>query len=147
MALRIEFTKEEQEKIQAKRLAKIAEAERRNGEAAAAYRKALLDDCDGDESLLIVHTMPDQLGGAVIHRLPSHEFWAAVSKRVTKALLSDGRKADSSAAIAGLVESQSLLVHPSIAELQAWRGELPDLYSEIHSTMDARCSHGQTAGK
>jgi len=147
VALRIEFSKEEQAIIHEKRAKREAEAERRNGEASRAYRVALLEDCDGDESLLVVFTMPDQIGGAVIHRLPSHEYWSATSKRVTKALLSDGRKADSAAAIAALVETPSLLVHPTIAELQAWRTELPDLYAEIHNVMDARCSHGQSAGK
>lgn len=147
MALQIEFSPEEKEKLLAKRAAKAVQAESRDAAATAAYKKALFDDCDGDEDRLIVFTMPEKFGGAVVHRLPTPEAWAAISKQVTKALLSDGKKADTAASIASLVENSKLLVHPPLSELQAWREQLPDLYSEIHNVMDARCSHGQSAGK
>ena len=147
MALQIEFTKEEQEKLTAKRAAKSGRADERNASAAAAYKKALFDVCDGDEDALIVFTMPDRFGGAIIHRLPTPEAWAVISKKIVSALVSDGKKANAADAIASLVENGKLLVHPSISELQAMRDELPDLYSEIHNVMDARCSHGQSAGK
>lgn len=147
MALQIEYTKDEMDKLLAKRTAKKTMAEDRNKAAAEAYKKELFDQCDGDENALIVFTMPEKFGGAVIHKLPTPEAWAAISKQVTKALLSDGKKADTAASIASLVENAKLLVHPSHSELQSWRDELPDLYSEIHNVMDARCSHGQSAGK
>lgn len=147
MALQIEYTKEEMERLQAKRAAKASQAEQRDAAAAAAYKKALFEVCDGDEDGLIVFTMPEKFGGAVIHRLPTPEAWEVVSKRLTKALISDQKKADSGTAIASLVENAKLLMHPPLSELQAWREQLPDLYSEIHNVMDARCSHGQSAGK
>lgn len=147
MALTIEFSKEEKERLLAKRAAKQAQAEQRDADASAAYKKALFDECDGDEDRLIVFTMPEKFGGAVVHRLPTPEAWAAISKQVTKALISDGKKADTAASIGSLVENSKLLVHPPLSELQAWREQLPDLYSEIHNVMDARCSHGQSAGK
>lgn len=147
MALQIEYTTEERDRLLAKRAAKATQAEQRNADSAAAYKKALFDICDGDEDALIVFTMPEKYGGAVIHRLPTPEAWAAISKQVTKAMLSDGKKADTAQAIASLVENAKLLVHPSISDLQSWREQLPDLYSEIHNVMDARVSHGQSAGK
>lgn len=147
MALQIEYTKEEQEKLLAARAAKANRADERNTAAAAAYKKALFDVVDGDEDKLIVFTMPDRFGGAIIHRLPTPEAWTVISKKIVSALVSDGKKANAADAIASLVENGKLLVHPSISELQAMREELPDLYSEIHNVMDARCSHGQSAGK
>lgn len=142
----VDFSKEEQEKIQAARAVRAKRADERNTEAQEAYKKALAD-VGYDESLLIVFPMPESMGGAVIHRVPTPEAWALVSKRVTKALLSDGRKDDSAAAIAGIVEQPALLVHPPLPDLQQWRTELPGLYSEIHNAMDARCDYGRTGGK
>jgi hypothetical protein len=147
MSLQIVYTKEEMERLQAKRAAKASQAGQRDADAAAAYKKALFDEVDGDEDRLIVFTMPEKFGGAVIHHLMTPEAWAAISKQVTRAMLSDGKKADTAASIASLVENTKLLVHPSLSELQTWREELPDLYSEIHNVMDARVSHGQSAGK
>ncbi len=145
--MQIQFTKEEYEKIQAMRAAKASRAAERNKAAEAAYKKALFEAVDGDEDRLVVFTMPESFGGAVIHMLPTPEAWAVVSKKLTKALISDGKKESTVSAIAQLVENTKLLVHPAIDELQRWQVELPDLYSEIHTVMDARCSHGQSAGK
>lgn len=147
MALQIEYTDEEKAKLLAVRAAKAGRADERNASASTAYKKALFELCDGDEDKLIVTTMPTQFGGAIIHRLPTPEAWAVISKKIVSALVSDGKKANAADAIASLVENGKLLVHPSISELQAMRDELPDLYSEIHNVMDARCSHGQSAGK
>lgn len=146
MALQIEYNEEEKKRLLAKRSEKANKAAERNAAASDAYKKAL-DTVEYDEDRLVVFTMPERFGGAVIHRLPAPEAWTAVSKQVTKALLSDGKKADTAATIAALVENSKLLVHPPLSELQEWRELLPDLYSEIHNVMDARCSHGQSAGK
>jgi hypothetical protein len=146
MALQIEYNEEEKKKLLAARAAKSNRAAERNAAASEAYKKAL-ESVDYDEDRLVVFTMPERFGGAVIHKLPTHEAWAVVSKNITRALISDGKKADSANSIAALVENGKLLVHPSLPELQAWRDELPDLYSEVHNVMDARCSHGQSAGK
>lgn len=142
----VEFSKEEQDKINTARAERSKLAEERNAAAQAAY-KAALAEVGYDETRLIVYPVPGVFGGATIHRVPIPEAWALVSKRITRALMSDGKKDDMSAAIAGLVEQPTLLVHPALPELQKWRGELPELYSEIHNAMDARCSHGQTTGK
>jgi hypothetical protein len=146
MALQIEFNEEEKKRLLAARAGKANKAAERNAAAGEAYKKAL-EAVDYDEDRLIVFTMPERFGGAVIHRLPTPEAWAVVSKNITRALISDGKKADSATAITGLVENGKLLVHPPLSELQEWRELLPDLYSEIHNIMDARCSHGQSAGK
>ena len=147
MALQIEYTKEEMDKLLAARAAKANRADERNASAAVAYKKALFELCDGDEDKLIVFTMPDRFGGAIVHRLPTHEAWSVVSKKVVSAIISDGKKANAADAVAALVENGKLLVHPSISELQAMRDELPDLYDQVHTVMDARCASGQTAGK
>jgi hypothetical protein len=144
--MQVQFTPEEAAKIKAARDAKAAKASLRNEAASEAYKKELVA-VEYDEDRLIVHTMPERFGGAAIHRLPTPEAWVMVSKRITKALISDGKKDSSDTAITNLVEQPSLLVHPTLGELQQWRQELPDLYSEIHNTMDARCSHGQASGK
>lgn len=147
MALQIEFTDEEKAKLLAKRAAKAGRADERNASAAMAYKKALFELCDGDEDKLIVFTMPDRMGGAIVHRLPTHEAWALVSKKRLSALISDGKKASAADTVAALVENVNLLVHPPISELQAYRDELPDLYEQIHTVMDASCASGQSAGK
>lgn len=142
----VKFTEEEKKKLEAARTARAGKAHERNTAAESAYKKAL-EQVGYDETSLIVYPMPDSIGGAVIYKVPEPQAWAVVSKRITKALLSDGRKDDSAAAIASIVERADLLVHPDLPELQQWREELPDLYNEVHNAMDARCSHGQTAGK
>jgi len=142
----VEYSKEEKEKVDAARAARADAAEKRNAEALAAYKKSLVE-VDYDETRLIIYKMPDTFGGAVIHRVPTDEAWAVASKRIMKALLSDGKKDDSSRAIAGILEQPALLVHPSLPEFQTWRRDLPDLYSEVHNGMDGRCSHGMTGGK
>jgi hypothetical protein len=144
--MQVQFTPEEAAKIKAAREAKASKAAARNDAAGEAYKKAL-ESVDYDEDRLIVHSMPEKFGGAIIHRLPTPEAWVMVSKRITKALISDGKKDSSDMAITNLVELPALLVHPTLGELQQWRQELPDLYAEIHNTMDARCSHGQASGK
>lgn len=143
----VEFTKEEQEKIAAAREARKKRAEERNTAAQEAYKKVLAE-AGHDETRLIVYPMPSEIGGATIHWVPTKEAWALLSKRVTSALLSDGKKQDYAAAIAGLIEHPALLVHPSLSELQQqWCKDLPGLYNEIHNAFDARCEHGQSMGK
>ncbi len=146
MAFDVSFTAEELAKIEAVEIEKGAREESRNAAAEAAYKKALAE-VGWDRSRLITHTMPDGFGGAVIHKVPAFEAWAMLDKRIMKALTSDGKKDDFAAAVAGLIESPALLVHPSLGELQEYRDEVPGLYSQIKGTMDARCDHGNYAGK
>lgn len=142
----VTFTAEEQAKIEAVEEAQASLEEKRNVEASAAYKKAL-EAVGWDKRKLIVHTMPDGFGGAVIHKIPAYEAWAMLDKRIMKALTSDGKKDDYGAAVSGLVESSALLLHPSLPELQEWRDELPGLYGQIKGTLDARADHGTYAGK
>ena len=142
----VAFTAEELAKIQAVETAQETAEESRNKAAEAAYKKALAE-VGWDKRKLIVHTMPDGFGGAVIHKIPAYETWAMLDKRIMKALTSDGKKDDYSAAVAGLIELPELLMHPSLPELQQYRDELPGLYGQIKSTMDARVEHGNYAGK
>lgn len=142
----VEFTAEEQAKIEAVEEAQADAEGKRNAEAAVAYKKALAE-VGWDKRRLIVHTMPDGFGGAVIHKVSTFEAWALLDKRVMKALTSDGKKDDYAAAVAGLVESAALLVHPTLPEMQEWRDELPGLYGQIKSTLDARNDHGNYVGK
>lgn len=138
----VQMTEEQIKKLEAKRAEKAALIAERNKQAGDAWVKAL-ESVDFDESKLIRFDMPETLGGSVILRLPTHEAWAMTSKRLTKALISDGKKEDAATSIAGLITQ--LLEYPALPELQKWRNELPDLYSEIHNALDARCSHGQGA--
>lgn len=142
----VEYTAEELAKIQAVELAQESAEEARNKAAEVAYKKALAE-VGWDKRRLIVHTMPDGFGGAVIHKIPAYEAWAMLDKRIMKALTSDGKKDDYGAAVAGLIESGALLVHPSLPELQEYRDEMPGLYGQIKSTFDARIDHGNYAGK
>lgn len=142
----VEFTAEEQAKINAIEEAQASLEEKRNGDAGIAYKKGL-EAVGWDKRKLIVHTMPDGFGGAVIHKIPSYETWALLDKRILKSLTSDGKKDDYAAAVAGLLENAALLVHPSVSELQQWRDELPGLYGQIKTTLDARLDHGNYAGK
>lgn len=144
--LNIEFSAEEKAKIDAAKQARASAEEKRNAEAAAAYKKAL-EAVGWDQSKLIVHTMPDGFGGAVIHKIPDYGAWAMLDRRIMKALTSDGKKDDYGAAVAGLVEHGAVLVHPMLSDLQQWRDELPGLYGQIKGTLDARCDHGNFAGK
>ncbi len=142
----VEFTADELAKIQAVETAQESAEEARNKDAEIAYKKALAE-VGWDKRRLIVHTMPDGFGGAVIHKIPAYEAWAMLDKRIMKALTSDGKKDDYGAAVAGLIESSALLVHPSLPELQEYRDEMPGLYGQIKSTFDARIDHGNYAGK
>lgn len=142
----VEFTADELAKIQAVEAAQETAEEARNKAAEVAYKKALAE-VGWDKRRLIVHTMPDGFGGAVIHKIPAYEAWAMLDKRIMKALTSDGKKDDYGAAVAGLIESGGLLVHPSLPELQQYRDEMPGLYGQIKSTFDARIDHGNYAGK
>ena len=142
----VEFTAEELAKIQAVEAAQESAEEARNKAAEVAYKKALAE-VGWDKRKLIVHTMPDGFGGAVIHKIPAYGAWALLDKRIMKALTSDGKKDDYTAAVTGLIELPELLMHPSLPELQQYRDELPGLYGQIKSTMDARVEHGNYAGK
>lgn len=145
--MRLEFDDPEfAAKVKAADAARMAKAEERNAAFKAAYKKAL-EGCGYDRTRIVVYTMPDVFGGGTIHNLPTPAAWALCSKSITRALVSDGKKADQAIAIAGIIEQPSLLEHPPLPELQAWREELPDLYQEIHSALDARCSYGQVTGK
>jgi hypothetical protein len=144
--LDIEFTEEEIEKIAAVEASRSARREKRNKETAAACKKALID-VGFDASRLIIFEMPEGMGGAVIHRLPAPEMMAANERRITKTLMSDGKKDDYAATVAWLVENKSLLVHPDISELQAWQSELPGLYGQLKGNLEARTDHGTYMGK
>ena len=142
----VEFTAEELAKIQAVEAAQESAEEARNKAAEVAYKKALAE-VGWDKRKLIVHTMPDGFGGAVIHKMPPYDIWAILDKRIMKALTSDGKKDDYGAAVSTLIESSALLMHPSLPELQQYRDEMPGLYGQIKSTFDARIDHGNYAGK
>jgi hypothetical protein len=142
----VEFTAEELAKVEAVDAARANREAERSAAAAVAYKKALAD-VGWDRSRLIVHPMPDGFGGAVIHKIPAFEAWAMLDKRVLKALTSDGKKDDYAAAVAGLIENPALRIHPSLSELQEYRDELPGLYGQVKTTLDARCEHGSYVGK
>jgi hypothetical protein len=144
--MQLRLSDEAAAKVKAKREERATRAEARTQATQEAWEKALAS-VDYDETRLIVYPMPEAFGGGTIHRLPTSAAWATCSRSITRALVSDGKKADQAVAIAGLIENASLLVHPPLGELQAWREELPDLYQEIHSALDARCSYGQVTGK
>lgn len=144
--LNITFNEEETKAMAAVETARKTLEKERNGAAETAYKKALAD-VGYDRSRLIVHTMPNGFGGAVIHKVPSFETWTMFSKRALKAISTDGKKDDYHVAMTQLVEQPALLVYPAIDELQKWRDELPGLYGKIHDTMEARCNEGNYAGK
>lgn len=141
-----DFSQEEIAKIQAVESARKAKENERDGRARAAYKRALAD-VGYDKALLVVHTLPEGFGGAVIHKLPSPETMTALSRRAIRDFTSDGKKDNYHRAVASLIEDASLLMHPPLDELQALSRELPGLYAKIHDTIDARCGEGQYAGK
>jgi hypothetical protein len=136
------LTKEQQDKLDAIKAARVAKASARNEASNEAHVKHLFEHAGGDEMGLIVYTLPAHMGGKVIYRVPIHEVWAKVQKAFLDAIVKDSKGTPTSAA-AIIVESPSLLLHPDISTLQSYRDEIPGLYMEIKEAFETRCDKGQ----
>lgn len=122
--------------------AKLApERERRNQEAEEAVQDALIS-VNGDHTKLIVHRLPDDFGGAVVHWVPTEEYWAAYQRRN----LAHEKHGGLPKVVAGMVENPKLIVHPKLPELQTWKDTYPGLYTSLGVTITQAVEGGE-AGK
>lgn len=145
--MELEFTPEEQAKLDAIKSERAKKAKERNEAANVAHRKHLFEHAQGDEMQLIVFAMPPHLGGKVIYKVPTDEFWDLVQKQNLDAIIKD-KKGTQGAVAAKIAENNKLLLYPDVSTLQQWRAEVPGLYLKIKEAFESRCDEGQVvAGK
>lgn len=135
------------ELLELRRKERAASTEKRKEAANAALDKAIID-YDGDETQLILHKLPEDHGGLVILKKPTHGYRESYQKRLQAAFDREGKRggADPMKVIESFVQNKDYLIYPPLADLQEWRDQYPDLYTTIEDTARQHCS-GDGAGK
>ena len=143
----LEFTKEEQDKLDATKAARGAKAAERNEKADAAHKTHLFGHAEGDEMQIIVFSMPPTFGGKAIYKVPAEEFWQVIQKKALDAIIKD-KKGTQGGVAAIIAENKNLLLYPDVSELQQWKKEVPGLYLKIKDAFEERCDEGkEVSGK
>lgn len=134
--MNIELSKEAKELVEAARAKREAKKAERDAAANEAIEKLVIEN-GGDLSNYHVHKMPEQFGGAVIHALPGPEFWGMIQREGVRALRNSKGETEMYRKVA---EGKDLLVHPPLADLQAWVSECKysGLYGEIFAGISER---------
>jgi hypothetical protein len=145
--MELDFSKEEQDKLDAIKSARAKKATERNEKADAAHKMHLFGHAEGDKMQLIVYSMSDAFGGKVIYKVPAEEFWEVIQKKTLDAIIKD-KKGTQGAVAAIIAENKNLLLYPDVSELQAWKKEVPGFYLKIKEAFEERCDEGkEVSGK